>query len=138
GNFNGFSLVKDFGFNLMDWQNATRTRALHTLSTVFGMAPRVNPMSPMSMFVDPNQAIAAQGQNAQNQYHANQSNLNAQAAAGNYNRDLLGGAFAGAATGLAGAFLQPKQASSAPPASLTRTPATGYTGRGPMSILSDN
>jgi len=89
GNFNGFSLVKDFGFNLMDWKNASRTRALNTLSTVFGMTPRVNPMSPMAMMVDPNAAIGVQSQNNQMAYNSAQAGFNAQAAAQNYNRMLL-------------------------------------------------
>lgn len=57
GNFQQFSALKDFGFNLIDWQNASRARAMNTLSTVYGMAPRVNIMSPMSSMVDPNTAI---------------------------------------------------------------------------------
>lgn len=92
GNFNSFSLVKDFGFNLMDWKNASRTRALNTLSTVFGMTPRVNPMSPMAMMVDPNAAIGVQSQNNQMAYNVQQAGYNAEAAASNYNRMLLAGA----------------------------------------------
>lgn len=85
GNFNGFSLVKDFGFNLTDWKNASRARALNTLSTVYGMAPRINPMSPMAMMVDPNTAIGVQTQNNQMAYNVAQSGYNAQAFAANYN-----------------------------------------------------
>ena len=85
GNFNGFSLVKDFGFNLIDWKNASRARALNTLSTVYGMAPRVNPMSPMAMMVDPNAAIGVQTQNNHMAYGSQQAMYNAQAAAANYN-----------------------------------------------------
>ena len=85
GNFNGFNLVKDFGFNLIDWKNASRARALNTLSTVYGMTPRVNPMSPMAMMVDPNTAISVQSQNNQMAYGSQQAMYNAQAAASNYN-----------------------------------------------------
>ena len=92
GNFNGFNLVKDFGFNLTDWKNASRARALNTMSSVFGMTPRVNPMSPMAMMVDPNTAMSVQSQNNQMQYNSQQAGFNAQAAASNYNRSLLGGA----------------------------------------------
>lgn len=92
GNFNGFNLVKDFGFNLVDWRNAQRARALNTMSTVFGMTPRVNPMSPMSMMVDPNTAIGVQGQNNAMAYNTQQAGYNAQAAASNYNRMMVASA----------------------------------------------
>lgn len=92
GGFNGLSLVRDYGFNLIDWQNAKRAQALNTLSTVFGMAPRVNPMSPMAMFVDPNTAISVQTQNNQMKYNATQAAYNAEAAASNANRTAIAGA----------------------------------------------
>lgn len=92
GNFNGFNLVKDFGFNLVDWRNAQRARALNTMSSVFGMTPRVNPMSPMSMMVDPNTAIGVQGQNNAMAYNTQQAGYNAQAAASNYNRMMVASA----------------------------------------------
>jgi hypothetical protein len=91
GNFNGFSLVKDFGFNLVDWQNAKRASALNTLSSVYNMAPRVSPMSPMSMFVSPNAALTAQGQNSQMGFNSAQAGLNASTAAANYNQSLWTG-----------------------------------------------
>lgn len=97
GNFNGFNLVKDFGFNLVDWRNAQRARALNTMSTVFGMTPRVNPMSPMAMMVDPNTAIGVQGQNNQMAFNAQQAGYNAQTAASNYNSMLIQGALMNAA-----------------------------------------
>lgn len=93
GGFNQFSLVKDFGFNLTDWNNAKRARALNTLSTVFGMAPRVNPTSPMAMFVDTNTAINTKRDNAMAAYNVQQAGFNAQADASNYNRSLWAAAF---------------------------------------------
>lgn len=104
GNFNGFSLIKDFGFNLTDYQNASRARALSTLSSVFGMAPRVSPMSPMSMMVDPNTAINVAGQNHQMQYNVDQAGNNAQAAADNYNRTLAAGSISSIGSSFAGAY----------------------------------
>ena len=101
GNFNGFSLVKDFGFNLVDWQNAQRARALNTLSTVFGMTPRVNPMSPMAALVDTNAALGVQTQNNQMQFNATQGGYNAQASAQNYNRMLAGGTVSNVANAFA-------------------------------------
>ncbi|MFZ9725653.1 MAG: hypothetical protein ACO3DR_00440 [Ilumatobacteraceae bacterium] len=91
GNFNGFNLVKDFGFNLTDWKNASRARALNTLSTVYGMAPRVNPMSPMAMMVDPSTAIGVQTQNNMMGYNVAQAGFNAQASASNYNTMMSNG-----------------------------------------------
>lgn len=129
GNFNGFSLVKDFGFNLIDWQQAQRARALNTLSTVFGMAPRVNPMSPMSMMVDPNTAIQVAASNNGQQFNSNQAALNAQTAAGNYNRSLLSGAVAGIGASVAGGFasqqpsVQPKATA---PASISNAAGPTY------------
>lgn len=90
GNFNAFNLVKDFGFNLLDWQQASRARALNTLSTVYGLTPRVNVMSPTAMLVDPGTALSVAGQNRQAQYHAEQSALEAQTAAANHRRAQVG------------------------------------------------
>lgn len=106
GNFNQFNLVKDFGFNLMDWKNASRTRALNTLSTVFGMTPRVNPMSPMAMMVDPNAAMNVQTQNNQMAYNTQQAGYNSMAAASNYNNMMMAGAFMNAANFAGGAMLE--------------------------------
>lgn len=105
GGFNGFSLVKDFGFNMVDWKNAQRARALNTLSTVFGMAPRVNPMSPMAMFVDPNTAVSAQAQNSSAATSAAQAGLNASAAARNHNASMWGGVLQGAVGAIGGAVM---------------------------------
>ena len=121
GNFNGFSLVKDFGFNLVDWQNAQRARALNTLSTVFGMTPRVNPMSPMAMMVDPNTAIQTQAQNNQMAYNATQAGYNAQTAASNYNRMLIASAVMNAANFAGSAMMQGASATQSKVNSAPRT-----------------
>lgn len=104
GNFNGFNLVKDFGFNLTDWKNASRARALNTMSSVFGMTPRVNPMSPMAMMVDTNTALNVAGQNNQMQFNSQQAGYNSQAAASNYNNMLMAGAIQGTANAAAMPF----------------------------------
>jgi len=125
GNFNQFNLVKDFGFNLMDWKNASRTRALNTLSTVFGMTPRVNPMSPMAMMVDPNTAIGVQTQNNQMAYNTAQAGYNAQAAASNYNNMMMAGAFTNAMNFAGNAMGQ-----GTPQSKVGSTPKTGGSGLG--------
>lgn len=91
GNFNSFNLLKDFGFNLVDWQQASRARALSTLQAVSGLTPKVNIMSPMSWMVDPATAIRTAGGNAEQQYSAAQASNNAQAAIYNQRQSQLGG-----------------------------------------------
>lgn len=115
--FNNFNLVKDFGYNLVDYKNAMRARALNTLSTVYGMTPRVNPMSPMASFLDNGTAIGANAQNNQLGFNAAQAGANAQAAAGNANRAMWSNTLMAAS----GFLTQQK---------LTSTPKTGgATGR---------
>ena len=121
GNFNGFNLVKDFGFNLTDWKNASRARALNTMSSVFGMTPRVNPMSPMAMMVDTNTALNVAGQNNQMQYNSQQAGYNSQAAASNYNNMLL----AGAVSNVANAASMPLQMQGYQQMGLFGKPGTG-------------
>jgi len=105
GNFNSFSLVKDFGFNLVDYKNASRARALNTLSSVFNMTPRVNPMSPMASFVDVNTAVGVAGQNNRTLFEAQQANNNASAAAGNFNRMQTAGTIANIASAFGSAYM---------------------------------
>lgn len=129
GNFNAFSLVKDFGFNLVDWQQASRARALNTLSTVYGFVPRVNVMSPMASMVDPTTAIQIASQNNQAQFGAAQAGYNAQTAAANYQRSQLGGLLqsAGTLAGLAYDGVQAKakdEPPTPPPVSAFRVPVT--------------
>jgi hypothetical protein len=128
GGFNDFSLVKDFGFNLIDWKNAQRARALNSLSTVFGMAPRVNPMTPMAMFVDPNTALGAQARNNDAAYNATQAGYNAEAAAGNYNRAMWANTVSSLA-GLAGSSVDAMQTrNDGVQSKVLKTPdASGYT-----------
>jgi hypothetical protein len=92
GDFNEFSLLKDFGFNLVDYENAKRARALNTLSSVYGMAPRINPMTPMASFVTPGAAIGVQQFNETSRYQEQRGQANAEAAADNHNRSLWAGA----------------------------------------------
>lgn len=120
GNFQAFSALKDFGFNLVDWQNASRARAMNTLSTVYGMAPRVNIMSPMSSMVDPNTAIGVAGQNNQGQQNTTQAGYNSSTAASNYRRDQVSGLFQSVGT-LAGTAIQSKLNAPAKPPSMGNT-----------------
>lgn len=96
-----------FGFNLVDYSNAQRVKALNTLSTLTGMTPRVNPLSPMSQLVDVNTAIKATARNQEMAYEAEQGHLNAQAAARNSNASIMGSMFSKVA-GVAGNALDKK------------------------------
>ena len=77
GGFNDFNLVRDFGFNMVDHQNAQRAAAMNTLSSVYNMSPRVNPMTPMASMLSSSQAIQNQQYNETNRY-ANELQFNNQ------------------------------------------------------------
>ncbi len=133
GGFNSFNLVKDFGFNLLDWKQASRARAMNTLSTVYGLTPKVNVMSPMASMVDPNTAInVAQGNNAQ-RYNIDQSQINAQTAFENDRIAAQNGALSGALSTFAGMYGAGAGAGgttqakvNAPPSSIARNPNASF------------
>jgi len=84
GQFGDFSLLKDFGITSMQYGQQRINQAQSLTSLLASTAPRVNPMSPISMFVTPqNIAQTTQQQNIANQQVA-QSAANNQAAASNY------------------------------------------------------
>lgn len=93
GGFEKFNLLKDFGVTSMQYGTQRINQAQSLFSTLASTAPRVNPMSPISMFVTPTQiAQAQQQQNMSNQQVA-QSAANASAAQSNYqNQAIWGGA----------------------------------------------
>lgn len=102
GGFEKFNLLKDFGVTSMQYGTQRINQAQSLFSTLASTAPRVNPMSPISMFVSPTQIAATQQQqNISNQQVA-QSAANAQASQSNYqNQAIWGGlsSVAGAAVG---------------------------------------
>lgn len=100
GGFEDFNLLRDFGFNLLDYSNAKRVSALNTLSTLTGLSPRVSPMSPMSMFFTPQSILASRTREAENQQAVAQGAENARVAADNYNRTALSEAAILAGTGV--------------------------------------
>lgn len=68
GQFSDFSLLKDFGVNSMQYGAQRINQAQGLTSLLASTAPKVNPMSPISMFVSPTQiASATQQQNIANQ-----------------------------------------------------------------------
>lgn len=79
GQFNDFSLLRDFGVNSLQYGQSNIQGAQSITSLLSSIAPKVNPMSPLSFYVTPqqnagnttannreNQAIAQGGINAQN------------------------------------------------------------------------
>jgi hypothetical protein len=89
GGFTNNNLFRSLGISQLNWDQASQSMGLNALQSVFGSAPRISAMSPMSMFVTPQQA-----QNQSNyQTSALQSWQNAQTAAANYNAQLMGKAF---------------------------------------------
>lgn len=97
GGMRNLSLVRDFGFSMMDAKNVDRVRAIQGLQSIMGMSARVSPMSPMSSFVSPNTALQVQSQNNSDQQASAQGAYNAQAAASNANASMWGDVFGTAA-----------------------------------------
>lgn len=102
GNFNQFSVMRDMGVNMLDWQQASRTRALATLQSVYNVAPKVSPMSPYSMFISPQDSIAVQTRNNENQYSVDQAKYNTIAGVKNFNSQLNASMFQESANGAMG------------------------------------
>ena len=80
--FSDFSLLRDFGINSLQFGQQRIQSAQGITGLLASIAPKVNPLSPMSMYVTPGMAA----QTAETNRSANQASLNAQAAAGNYNQ----------------------------------------------------
>lgn len=89
GNFNSFSLLRDFGLNMMDYSTARRMQAMSTLNQVYNMAPRINPMSPASFLLSPQAVLGAQQFNEAGRYNAAVGAAQASADASNYNRGVV-------------------------------------------------
>lgn len=89
GQFNDFSLLRDFGINQLQYGASRIGQAQSVFSTLAQLAPRVNPLSPMSFYVTPDTAIQTQMQNRVQQQAVQQGANNAQAAASNWNRQNL-------------------------------------------------
>ena len=96
GQFEQFNLLRDFGFNMVDWERARRAQALQTMAAVSQISPRVNPMSPHSLLITPNQHLAVQSDNLDRK----QAYYNAVAGVQNHNRAQMGAAISGVMQGL--------------------------------------
>ena len=91
GGFEEFNLLKDFGVTSMQYGTQRINQAQSLFSTLASTAPRVNPMSPISMFVTPQQiASATQQQNISNQQVAQSANNLQTQATMNQNQAIWG------------------------------------------------
>lgn len=82
GEFNDFSLMRDFGINSLQYGQSRIQSAQGITGLLASISPKVNPLSPMSFYVTPTQTadVAAGNRSAQ------QSKNNADTAATNQNR----------------------------------------------------
>ncbi len=104
GQFNDFSLLRDFGVNQLQYGRENLSQASSITSLLSSIAPRVNPMSPLSFYVSPEQNAANTRDNNQTRQSIAQSSSNANAAAANANSATWGNLISGA-TGIgAGLF----------------------------------
>lgn len=102
GQFNDFSLLRDLGVNELQYGQAALSTAEGITRTLASIAPKVNPMSPLSFYVTPTQAVGVtQTNNANNQAVA-AGVANANAAANNANNADLWGSL----VKLGGQFIQ--------------------------------
>lgn len=103
GQFNDFSLLRDFGVNSLTY-GASKIQQAQSITSMLGsLAPKVNPLSPLAFYVTPGQQAQVAAGNSSNQQASN----NANAAANNYNNDNLWGSISGGVGGIVGsAFSQ--------------------------------
>ncbi len=78
GQAGDFSLLRDFGINSLQYGQQQLQSSQNILQTLAGLG-KVNPLSPLSMYIQPGQAL----QGAYQQQSADQSYMNAQQAAAN-------------------------------------------------------
>ncbi len=89
GQFNDFSLLRDFGVNSLQYGQSNIAGAQSITGLLSSIAPKVNPMSPLSFYVTPQQNAATTTENNTNNQAIAQGRINAQNAAANQgNTDL--------------------------------------------------
>lgn len=95
-----FSLLRDLGLNELQYGAQNINQAQGLTSLLASIAPRINPMSPMSMYITPNQQIGA----AENNQAMNQGYLNANAEAANQRAAIDANMWSKLGTTIAGAY----------------------------------
>lgn len=96
GQFNDFSLLRDLGVNQLQYGRENLSEAKSITSLLSTIAPRVNPMSPLSFYITPQQNAANTTDNRQTDQSIRQSGANARAAADNADGSTWGNLIAGA------------------------------------------
>jgi hypothetical protein len=91
GQFNDFSLLRDFGVSELQYGQQAISQSQQLAGTLAAIAPKVNPMSPLSFYVTPQLAYANATNNSAQAQAIAQGAINAQNAATNAgNADLFG------------------------------------------------
>lgn len=108
GQFNDFSLLRDFGVNQLEYGRANLSQASQITNLLSSIAPKVNPMSPLSFYVTPQQNAANTTENNQTNQSIAASKANADAAASNANNATWANLINGA-TGLTASYLNSRQ-----------------------------
>ena len=93
GGFNSHNLAQKLGIGEISWQQARQAQAMNTIQQIYQVTPRVNPMSPHSMLMNPGTALQVQSQNLDRR----QAMYNAQAQAEAQNKSNILGAIMGVA-----------------------------------------
>lgn len=83
GEFNDFSLLRDFGVNSLQFGQQRIGQAQGITGLLASIAPKVNPLSPLSFYTTPGQAIGA----AETNRSAQQASNNVQAGAQNVDQN---------------------------------------------------
>lgn len=76
GQFNDFSLLRDFGVNQLQYGQTNIQGAQSITGLLSSIAPKVNPMSPLSFYVTPQQNAATTTENNTNNQAIAQDNAN--------------------------------------------------------------
>jgi hypothetical protein len=91
GQFNDFSLLRDLGVNELQYGQQQISQAQSLTGVLAAIAPKVNPMSPLSFYVTPSQSLSNTTNNAAQNQAIAQGGINAQnAASAAGNADLWG------------------------------------------------
>lgn len=91
GEFNDFSLLRDLGVNQLEYGRSNINQAQQITGLLSSIAPKVNPMSPLSFYVTPAQTAQTTANNRNQKQEIAQGANNAEASATNAgNADLWG------------------------------------------------
>lgn len=120
GQAQDFSLLRDFGVNSLQYGQQQLASSQNILTTLAGLA-KVNPLSPLSMYIQPGQALQVASENRS----AEQAYLNAQQAAAN-KRAAAPWEGLSAAAGVFGGMYGGGFGGSNPPTPTPGQPAPGY------------